>query len=148
MGIMRNSGKVGLIPLGSRSQPGMLVGVGPGLCGLPRILLLGTRLPPRRHHARRLKARLTRHSQRTSENAYMKLSEKSRAPLRRSPVGRQRATFRSISPSVYQPNSWSERWSYPFSDSFCMEFSEVRSPLGFVTHFVTFSRRWSCKVVS
>jgi hypothetical protein len=36
MGIMGNLRKVSIIPEGSRSQSGMLKGVGPGLCGLRR----------------------------------------------------------------------------------------------------------------
>ena len=42
MGIRRKSGEVVIISAGSRSQPGTLMGVGPGLCGLPRIPILGT----------------------------------------------------------------------------------------------------------
>jgi hypothetical protein len=34
MGIMRKQREVAMIPEGSRSQPGMLMGVGPGLCGV------------------------------------------------------------------------------------------------------------------
>jgi hypothetical protein len=35
-------GDVSIIPVGSRSESGTLIGSGPGLCGLPRTLLPGT----------------------------------------------------------------------------------------------------------
>ena len=38
----RKSGEVVIIPAGSRSQPGTLMGVGPRLCVIPRILLQRT----------------------------------------------------------------------------------------------------------
>src|SRR5829696_8574352 len=51
-------------------------------------------------------------------SAGKKLSEKPRRRLQRCPGGRQRGVVGSISASVYQPYSRSERSSYPFSDSF------------------------------
>src|SRR5215204_2148688 len=59
-----------------------------------------------------------------------KLSEKSRTRLQRSPPGRRRATFRSISPPVYRSNPRSERCSTPFLDSLrrcVLRTSHVRS---------------------
>src|SRR5215218_6340488 len=53
-----------------------------------------------------------------SPNLVEKLSEKPRRRLQRCPGGRQRGIVGSISASVYQPYSRSERSSYPFSDSF------------------------------
>ncbi len=41
-GYYEEAREVSLIPEGSRSQPGMLMGVGPGLCGLPRIVVRRT----------------------------------------------------------------------------------------------------------
>src|SRR5215207_2151333 len=54
----------------------------------------------------------------TPSNGIEKLSEKPRRRLQRCPGGRQRGVVGSISASVYQPYSRSERSSYPFSDSF------------------------------
>src|SRR5215207_3422462 len=54
----------------------------------------------------------------------LKLSEKPRRRLQRCPGGRQRGVVGSISASVYQPYSRSERSSYPFSDSFSRHLGE------------------------
>jgi len=50
-------------------------------------------------------------------SAYERLSEKSLTSLQRSPPGRPKARFQSISTAIYTPNLRSERYSHPFSDS-------------------------------
>ena len=61
-----------------------------------------------------------------SANFALKLSEKSRRRVKRGLPGHRSGTVRPVSAPIYRPNPRSERCSYPFSDSFFTEFSEVR----------------------
>jgi hypothetical protein len=63
-------------------------------------------------------------------NFALKLSEKSRRSQKRGLVKPFRATARPISASEQRPNSCSEPYSSPFSDSFEANFSEVRGFVG------------------
>jgi hypothetical protein len=59
---------------------------------------------------------------------HLKLSEKGRRSLQCSPTEYRSGTLLPILASLRLPNPRSERGSYPFSDSFFTEFSEVRYP--------------------